>query len=48
MGFIGVGDMGSADLADMIRTGQIDVVAIADPYQPHLDQALEKTDGDDD
>jgi len=45
MGFIGVGEMGSADLADMIRTGHVDVVAIADPYQPHLDQALEKTNG---
>lgn len=44
MGFIGVGGMGSFDLSDMQRTGQIDVVAIADPYEPHLDAALEKTD----
>jgi hypothetical protein len=45
MGFIGVGEMGSADLSDMMRTGQIDVVAIADPYQPHLDEALGTTSG---
>jgi len=45
MGFIGVGTMGTADLTDMLRTGQIEVVAIADPYQPHLDEALGLTDG---
>jgi predicted dehydrogenase len=43
MGFIGVGDMGTGDLADMLRTDQIDVVAIADPYEPNLDAALTKT-----
>jgi predicted dehydrogenase len=45
MGFIGVGEMGTADLKDHMRTGQIDVVAIADPYQPHLDAALALTNG---
>ncbi|MGH7428964.1 MAG: Gfo/Idh/MocA family protein [Candidatus Methylomirabilaceae bacterium] len=45
MGFIGVGEMGSANLQDMVRTGQIDVVAIADPYRPHLERALSSVPG---
>jgi predicted dehydrogenase len=45
MGFIGVGEMGTADLKDMMRTDQIEIIAIADPYQPHLDEALGLTDG---
>src|SRR6185312_2015452 len=45
MGFIGVGEMGSGDLADMQKTGQIDVVAIADPYDPHRERAIATTNG---
>jgi predicted dehydrogenase len=39
IGLIGAGGMGQADLRDFLRTGQVDCVAIADPYQPHLDEA---------
>ena len=45
MGLIGAGGMGQADLRDFIRTGQVDVVAIADVYEPHLDEALSMTPG---
>lgn len=45
MGFIGVGEMGSGDLADLMHTGQVDVVAIADPYGPHLEEAVGATNG---
>src|SRR5271157_580267 len=39
IGLIGAGGMGQADLRDFLHTGQVDCVAIADPYQPHLDDA---------
>jgi len=45
MGFIGVGGMGTADLQYFLRTGQVDVVAIADPYGPHLEAAVGLTSG---
>ena len=34
IGLIGAGGMGQADLRDFLRTGQVDCVAIADPYEP--------------
>jgi len=43
MGLIGAGGMGQADLRDFLRTGQVDVVAIADVYEPHLDDAIGMT-----
>ena len=43
MGLIGAGGMGQADLRDFLRTGQVDVIAIADVYDPHLDDALSMT-----
>lgn len=43
MGLIGAGGMGQADLRDFLRTGQVDVVAIADVYEPHLDDAVSMT-----
>jgi predicted dehydrogenase len=45
IGLIGSGGMGQADLRDFLRTGQVDAVAVADPYEPHLDQALTMTAG---
>jgi len=43
IGLIGAGGMGQADLRDFLRTGQVDCVAIADPYEPHLDDAAAMT-----
>jgi predicted dehydrogenase len=43
IGLIGAGGMGQANLRDFLRTGQVDCVAIADPYEPHLDDAAEMT-----
>lgn len=43
VGFIGVGGMGQANLKDFLRTGQVDVVAIADPFESHLNEAVETT-----
>jgi predicted dehydrogenase len=43
VGLIGAGGMGQADLRDFLHTGQVDCVAIADPYQPHLDEAATMT-----
>jgi predicted dehydrogenase len=40
VGVIGVGGMGQFNLRDFQRTQQVDIVAIADPYEPHLNQAL--------
>ncbi len=40
IGFIGVGGMAQQHLRNYIRTGLVDVVAIADPYEPHLDEAV--------
>src|SRR5256885_3572152 len=45
VGLIGAGGMGQFDLRDFLRSGQVDAVAIADPFQPNLDRALELTDG---
>ncbi len=45
IGLIGAGGMGQGDLRDFLRTGQVDCVAIADPYQPHLDDAATMTFG---
>jgi len=45
IGLIGAGGMGQADLRDFLRTEQVDCVAIADPYQPHLDEAATMTFG---
>ena len=43
LGFIGVGSMAQQHLRNFIRTGQVEVLAIADPYEPHLDQAVGMT-----
>ncbi len=43
IGLIGSGGMGRADLRDFLRTGQVDAIAIADPYQPNLDEGLGMT-----
>src|SRR6266702_2046461 len=45
VGLIGAGGMGQYDLKDFLRTGQVDAIAIADPFVPNLDRALELTDG---
>ncbi len=45
VGLIGAGGMGQFDLKDFLRTGQVDAIAIADPFVPNLDRALELTDG---
>src|SRR5437879_8120641 len=45
IGLIGAGGMGQFDLKDFLRSGQVDAIAIADPFQPNLDRALELTDG---
>src|SRR5260370_35113551 len=45
VGLIGAGGMGQFDLKDFLRSGQVDAIAIADPFQPTLDRALELTDG---
>ena len=39
IGLIGAGGMGQGDLRDFLLTGQVDCVAIADPYEPHLNDA---------
>ena len=43
VGLIGAGGMGQANLRDFLRTGQVDCVAIADPYEPNLNVALGMT-----
>lgn len=43
LGFIGVGNMGQQHIRTFLRTGQVEVLAIADPYQPYLDEAVEIT-----
>ena len=40
LGFIGVGNMGQQHMRNFMRTGQVEVLAVADPYQPYLDKAL--------
>src|SRR5438045_4547258 len=39
MGFIGVGNMGTADMGFAMDQPEVQVVAIYDVYQPHLEQA---------
>src|SRR5438094_3819602 len=41
VGLIGAGGMGQFDLRDFLRSGQVDAVAIADPFQPQLRRAPE-------
>lgn len=43
VGLIGAGGMGQANLRDFMRTGQVDVMAIADPFEPNLEQAIGMT-----
>jgi len=43
VGLIGAGGMGQADLRDFLRTGQADCLAIADVYEPNLDNAIGMT-----
>ena len=45
IGLIGSGGMGQADLRDMLRTGQVDCVAVADPYVPNRDAGIMMTNG---
>jgi predicted dehydrogenase len=45
VGLIGAGGMGQGDLRDFLLTGQVDCIAIADPYQPHLEDAAVMTFG---
>src|SRR2546421_149725 len=45
IGLIGAGGMGQFNLKDFLKTDQVDVVAIADPFVPNLDRGLELTDG---
>jgi predicted dehydrogenase len=40
IGVIGSGGMGQADLRDFLRTGQVEAIAIADPFEPNLHQAV--------
>ena len=43
VGLIGAGGMGRANLKDFLRTGQVECVAIADPYEPNLNTAIGMT-----
>lgn len=43
IGVIGAGGMGQYNLKDFLGTGQVDVIAIADPYEPYLNRTLELT-----
>jgi predicted dehydrogenase len=45
VGLIGSGGMGQADLRDFLHTGQVDCLAIADPYEPNLDAGVMITNG---
>ncbi len=45
VGLIGSGGMGQADLRDFLRTGQVDCVAVADPYEPNRDAGIMMTNG---
>jgi predicted dehydrogenase len=45
VGLIGSGGMGQGDLRDMLRTGQVDCVAVADPYVPNRDTGIMLTNG---
>jgi len=40
VGVIGAGGMGQYNMKDFIGTGQVDIVAIADLYEPNLDAAI--------
>jgi predicted dehydrogenase len=46
IGLIGSGGMGQADLRDFLHTGQVDCLAIADPYEPNLDAGIMLTNGE--
>ncbi len=43
IGLIGAGGMGQANLRDFLRAGQVDCVAIADVYEPNLDNSVGMT-----
>src|SRR5581483_313148 len=43
VGLIGAGGMGQSNMRDFMRSGQVDIVAIADPYDPNLDNAVSTT-----
>jgi len=45
IGLIGSGGMGQANLRDMLRTGQVSCLAVADPYEPNRDAGMMMTDG---
>ena len=45
IGLIGSGGMGLVDLRDFLRTGQVDCLAVADPYEPNRDAGVMLTNG---
>jgi predicted dehydrogenase len=45
VGLIGSGGMGQSDLSDFLRTGQVNCVAVADPYVPNRDAGIMMTNG---
>ena len=45
IGLIGSGGMGQGDLRDMLRTGQVECVGVADPYTPNRDAGIMMTNG---
>ena len=45
IGLIGAGSMGRNDLARFLESKQVDVIAIADPYEPHLQLGIGMTFG---
>src|SRR5438876_6344367 len=45
IGLIGAGGMGRNDLARFLESKQVDVIAIADPYEPHLHLGIGMTFG---
>src|SRR5438552_8750964 len=44
-GFIGVGNMGSGNLRDFLKCENVEVVAVCDVWQPHVERAVEMVSG---
>jgi predicted dehydrogenase len=44
-GFIGVGGMGRGDLRDFMKCENVEVVAVCDVWQPHVERAVELVSG---
>ena len=45
VGAIGTGGMGRNDVASFAEQPDVEIVAVCDVYQPHLDEAVKVTDG---